>query len=345
MERYDITRAKKSSGRIITKISSIPLLILLLLSSKQTNAQNSLLSDLRSPIIFKGNDSIAYRDPAILLHEDIFHLFYTLVKAENGLIYSYTASSKSKDLKHWSPAKIITAKNQNLNFCSPGNIIRFKDEWILSLQTYPRPGLGEKDKTRYGSADARVFIMRSKDLENWSAPELIKVKGADVKEADMGRMIDPYIVEDKDEKGKWWCFYKQNGVSMSYTYDFENWTYCCHSESGENVTVLTENDEYLLFHSPHNGIGIKRSTNLEQWEDWGDLIVLGQQHWDWAKGRITAGTVINLTENAKFGKYLMFFHGSGPRTEQEGDFDKNASLGIAWSDDLLHWNWPGKSTK
>ena len=88
MERYDITRAKKSSGRIITKISSIPLLILLLLSSKQTNAQNSLLSDLRSPIIFKGNDSIAYRDPAILLHEDIFHLFYTLVKAENGLIYS-----------------------------------------------------------------------------------------------------------------------------------------------------------------------------------------------------------------------------------------------------------------
>ena len=345
MERYDITRAKKSSGRIITKISSIPLLILLLLSSKQTNAQNSLLSDLRSPIIFKGNDSIAYRDPAILLHEDIFHLFYTLVKAENGLIYSYTASSKSKDLKHWSPAKIITAKNQNLNFCSPGNIIRFKDEWILSLQTYPRPGLGEKDKIRYGSADARVFIMRSKDLENWSAPELIKVKGADVKEADMGRMIDPYIVEDKDEKGKWWCFYKQNGVSMSYTYDFENWTYCCHSESGENVTVLTENDEYLLFHSPHNGIGIKRSTNLEQWEDWGDLIVLGQQHWDWAKGRITAGTVINLTENAKFGKYLMFFHGSGPRTEQEGDFDKNASLGIAWSDDLLHWNWPGKSTK
>ncbi|SDL35301.1 glycoside hydrolase family protein [Kriegella aquimaris] len=345
MERYDITRAKKSSGRIITKISSIPLLILLLLSSKQTNAQNSLLSDLRSPIIFKGNDSIAYRDPAILFHEDIFHLFYTLVKAENGLIYSYTASSKSKDLKHWSPAKIITAKNQNLNFCSPGNIIRFKDEWILSLQTYPRPGLGEKDKTRYGSADARVFIMRSKDLENWSAPELIKVKGADVKEADMGRMIDPYIVEDKDEKGKWWCFYKQNGVSMSYTYDFENWTYCCHSESGENVTVLTENDEYLLFHSPHNGIGIKRSTNLEQWEDWGDLIVLGQQHWDWAKGRITAGTVINLTENAKFGKYLMFFHGSGPRTEQEGDFDKNASLGIAWSDDLLHWNWPGKPTK
>ena len=41
-------------------------------------------------------------------------------------------------------------------------------------------------------------------------------------------------------------------------------------------------------------------------------------------------------------KYLMFFHGSGPLTEEEGDFDKNSSLGIAWSDDLTNWEWPGK---
>lgn len=345
MEKHDIIGAKKSSSRLIIKNLSLPLLSILLLFSKQTEAQSKILNDLKSPIIFKGNDSIAYRDPAILFHKDVFHLFYTFVKSENGLIYSYTASSTSKDLKHWSPAKIITAKDQNLNFSSPGNIIRFKDEWILNLQTYPRPGLGVKDKTTYGSADARIFIMRSKDLESWSAPELVKVKGADIKEADMGRMIDPYIVEDKDEKGKWWCFYKQNGVSMSYTYDFKHWTFCCHTESGENVTVLTENNEYILFHSPHNGIGIKRSTDLKHWKDWGDLIVLGQKQWNWAKGRISAGTVINLTKNPAIGKYLMFFHGSGPRTEQEGDFDKNASLGVAWSDDLLHWSWPGKAAK
>lgn len=267
------------------------------------------------------------------------------MRSENGLIYSYTASSKSSDLKYWSPSKIITPKDQTLNFSSPGNVVPFKDEWILCLQTYPRPGLGDKDQTRYGSADARIYIMRSKDLENWSDPELLKVKGSDVKESDMGRMIDPYMVEDKDEKGKWWCFYKQNGVSMSYSYDLNNWIYCCHSESGENVTVLTENDEYILFHSPMNGIAIKRSSSLKSWKAWGDLIVLGQNQWEWAKGRITAGTVINLTENPKFGKYLMFFHGSGPRTEKEGDFDRNASIGIGWSDDLLHWDWPGKATK
>jgi hypothetical protein len=38
----------------------------------------------------------------------------------------------------------------------------------------------------------------------------------------------------------------------------------------------------------------------------------------------------------------MFFHGSRPNTEEGGDFDKNASIGIAWSGDLLNWNWPGK---
>jgi len=38
----------------------------------------------------------------------------------------------------------------------------------------------------------------------------------------------------------------------------------------------------------------------------------------------------------------MFFHGSGPLTETQGDFDKNSSIGIAWSKDLIIWDWPGK---
>ena len=42
------------------------------------------------------------------------------------------------------------------------------------------------------------------------------------------------------------------------------------------------------------------------------------------------------------GKYVMFFHGSGPRKEIEGDCYKNCSIGIAWSDDLKEWTWPGK---
>ena len=149
--------------------------------------------------------------------------------------------------------------------------------------------------------------MRSKDLKNWGEPEIIRVKGPGVEIAKMGRMIDPYILEDKDEKGKWWCFYKQNGVSMSYSYDFQNWTFFGHTESGENVCVLNESNEYILFHSPSNGISIKRSSDLNTWNDWGNLITLGQDEWNWAKGRITAGTVMNLNEKKKRESILCFF--------------------------------------
>ena len=315
----------------------------LLVFTNQTEAQTKILNSLESPIIFKGDDTTAYRDPAVIFYENVFYLFFTLVKTEERSIYSYTAFCKSHDLKKWSSIKTITPRDQSLDFSSPGNIVRYKGEWILCLQTYPRPDYTADQKPRFGTADARLYVLRSKDLQNWSAPEIMKVKGPQVEMADMGRMIDPYLFEDKDEKGKWWCFYKQNGVSMSYSYDLQNWTFFGHTESGENVCVLNEDNEYILFHSPVNGIAIKRSSDLKNWNDWGELITLGQNEWGWAKGRITAGAVINLKKEKKFGKYVMFFHGSGPKTELEGDFDRNASLGIAWSDDLLIWDWPGKN--
>jgi len=318
-------------------------LVLIFLVTTSMFAQETVLKTLNSPIIFKGNDSIAYRDPAILYNNEIFYLFFTMVKSEaDGKVYSYTAMSTSTDLKNWSDKKILTPRDQNLDYSSPGNVIRFNNEWILCLQTYPRPDYYIKDMPKFGTNDARIYTMRSKNLVDWSAPELLKAKGTDISEKDMGRMIDPYLLEDKDENGKWWCFYKQNGVSMSYTYDFKNWTYFGHTESGENVCVLRENNEYILFHSPKNGIAIKKSKDFKNWTDFGDLLTLGQEQWPWAKGRISAGTVINLKNNPNYGNYVMFFHGSGPMTEEEGDFDKNASIGIAWSKDLLNWEWPEK---
>lgn len=313
-------------------------------TQSQYQQNKNLLSSIVSPILFRGNEKTAYRDPAVLYHNNKFYLFFTLVRTEDsGKVFSYTVMSTSKDLKKWSAVKILTPPNQNLDYCSPGDVIRYKNEWILCLQTYPRPDYTANQMPRFGTGDTRIFIMRSKDLENWSQPELIKVKGPNVSEKEMGRMIDPYLLEDKDEPGKWWCFYKQNGVSMSYSRDFKNWTYFGHTESGENACVLVEDNEYILFHSPKNGVAIKRSSDLEHWRDWGHLITLGQKEWLWAKGRITAGAVINLKSNPLFGKYMMFFHGSGPLTEEQGDFDKNASIGIAWSDDLLSWDWPGKN--
>lgn len=301
------------------------------------------LSDLESPIILKGDSLTAYRDPAVLFHNNRIYLFFTVVEIIGDSVYSYTAQSESDDLIDWSSPRRITKLSQNDNFSSPGNVIRFKDEWIMCLQSYPRPNYTKDEMPRYGNKDSRLYIIRSNDLITWTEPELLKVKG-NVPFDEMGRMIDPYLIEDKDEPGKWWCFYKQNGVSMSYSYDLKNWTFFGFTESGENVCVLTENNEYILFHSPKNGIGIRKSRNLQNWVDWGDTLRLGQDKWDWAKGRITAGTVVNMNEVEGINNYLMFYHGSGPKTEKEGDFDINSSIGIAWSKNLIDWYYP-KTTK
>jgi hypothetical protein len=304
----------------------------------------SILSSLISPIIFKGDDKTAYRDPAVLYYQHTFYLFFTLCKTEEDeKIYSYTAMSTSRDLKNWTSIKILTPKDQSLDFSSPGDVVRYNNEWVLCLQTYPRPGYTAGHDPMFGTKDSRIYIMRSKDLEHWTSPELLKVKGPAISIEQMGRMIDPYLLKDKDVKGKWWCFYKQNGISLSYSYDLKNWTYAGHTDAGENPCVLVEDSEYILFHSPKNGIRIKRSVDLQHWHDWGNLITLGQNEWPWAKGRITAGAVLNFKNEKSIGKYVMFFHGSGPLTEEQGDFDKNASIGIAWSDDLLTWNWPAQN--
>lgn len=297
-------------------------------------------SEIKSPIIFRGDAATAYRDPAAIYDAGWFHLYFTLSEIQpDGSKIARVAWSKSQDLIHWSVPQPFTPRDANLNYSSPGDVIRFGDEWILCLQTYPRPH-GET----YGNENSRLWIMRSKDLEHWGNPELLRVKGPQVPIASMGRMIDPYLLADKDEPGKWWCFYKQNGMSRSWSRDLQHWTYDGHIAAGENPCVIVDGNEYLLFHSPPNGIGLKRSSNLQSWRDEG-VIFLGQKDWPWAQGRLTAGFVLDLRGEPTVGKAILFFHGSDyPETDPRGGFDNYASLGLAWSTDLKTWHWPGQSS-
>jgi hypothetical protein len=306
--------------------------------------QKEMLTQLDSTVLLRGNNKTAYRDPAVIYHDKTFYLFPTIIETEqDGRIYLYTGVSTSRDLKNWSKPKIITPKDQHLNYSSPGNVVRFGDEWVLCLQTYPKPNYKRGDGVSWGNQDARIWIMRSKDLLHWSEPELLRVKGPKVPQEKMGRMIDPYLIQDKDEPGKWWCFYKQNGVSFSSSYDLKNWTFGGRTDCGENVCVLVDRGEYLLFHSPENGIGMKRSPDLKQWRDVGKLITFGQKGWRWAETRLSAGCVLDLRKEPAIGKYLMFFHGSGPgKKKTQDNVYANCAIGIAWSDDLVTWRWPGK---
>src|SRR5260370_23337281 len=235
---------------------------------------SSLVANLLSTLLFAGNSKNAYRDPAAIFHGGWFYLYFTWIKTEhNGLAYSYVAWSRSHDLQHWTEPTIITPRDKNLDFGSPGDVIRYNGRWILCVQTYPRPN-GE----RYGNRDSRIWTMSSQDLHHWSKPEILRVKGPDVPIAEMGMMIDPYLVRDKDISNKWWCFYKQNGISRSWSSDLKNWTYAGKTAAGENPCVIVDNDRYLLFHSPPTRIGITRSIDLENWTDEG-ILTLGQSEW------------------------------------------------------------------
>ncbi len=298
------------------------------------------LTALTSPVLLRGDDIHAYRDPTAIYHNGEFHLFYTYNPPPDadGRIYWFTAVSTSRDLVSWSEPRLLTPKDQSLNFSSPGNVIRFGDEWVLCLQTYPTPGFRKAGPVQFGDASARVFIMRSRDLVEWSAPELLRVKGPEVPRAEMGRMIDPFLIEDRDEPGKWWCFFKQNGASRAWSRDLKTWTFAGSFPAGENTCIIREGDEYVLFHSPKNGIGIKRSKDLATWRDEG-VLTLGKRDWSWARnGRLTAGFVLDLRRDPAVGKALMFFHASA-FPEQSGGFTANCSLGLAWSDDLKNWSW------
>lgn len=291
-----------------------------------------------SPILFQGDTKFAYRDPAALCVEGTFHLFFTLSEsAEDGGYYNMTAQSASRDLVHWTFPRLITPRDRTLNYSSPGNVVRFGDNWVLCLQTYPTP-----NRETFGTADSRIWILRSTDLETWSEPELLRVKGDGVPPAEMGRMIDPYLLQDAADPGKWWCFYKQNGASMSWSRDLVHWTYSGHVDAGENVTVIRRGDQYVMFHSPTNGIGVKFSRDPAHWGGDTALLTLGQAEWPWAQGRLTAATVLDLTGAPGVGKYVMFFHGSTKEGLERLPAHGEASLAIAWSEDLEHWAWPGK---
>ena len=277
-------------------------------------------------LIFKGDDKYAYRDPACFLFGDTYCLFFTVSEKDDGYMYNRIGMSKSKDLVHWTEPKIITERNLALNFCSPGNIIEKDGKYIMCFTSYPMPfKFSVRD---HADESARLFTMTTTDFESFSEPSLLYPK-RNTKNEDMGRMIDPYILR-KD--GKYYLFFKQNGVSLSVSDDLVTWDYLGNTDGGENACVIEYNGKYLLIHSPQNGIGFRKSENLENWEDAGCTTLL-QNEWEWAKNRLTAGFAMPAGENCRY-KYILFFHGSdNSNPETHG----NASLGMAFTDDFINF--------
>lgn len=288
-----------------------------------------------SPILLRGDERTAYRDPAVYYRNGRFYLYFTLVETErDGVAYHYLAMTESDDLVHFTPVRKLTERNRAKNYSSPGSVVEFEGMYHLCLQTYCREG-----NEKYGNRNCRLYLMHSPDLRQWSEPEQLRIKG-DIPNAEAGRMIDPFILRTDDSAGPLFhCFFKQNGVSRSVSRDLRNWTFLGSAEAGENVCIIPDGPEFLMVHSPENGIAFKRSRDLATWRDNG-FTMLGGADWQWARGRLTAGFILDLRSEPEIGKALLFYHGTGPEDESV-IFDTHACIGIAWSSDLRNWEYPG----
>ncbi len=282
------------------------------------------------PIIFHGNEKLAYRDPACIYKDGTYHLFFTVSEKCDGYMYNFLAHSESSDLVSFSDPKIITKKDKNLNFCSPGSILKVGDRYIISVTSYPMP---EPYSVKWIANDeARLYFIETKDFLEFSEPKRIYPKGDDCE--DEGRMIDPFLLKDKDDSERYILLFKQNGVSMSDSRDLKSWNYLGRVDGGENACIVVEDGRYILIHSPENGIGVKISENLTDWQDIG-LFMPKESHSDWASGRLTAAFAMRCPDADAPYKYIVFFHGS--RADSYPETHGAASLAMYYTNDFKEY--------
>jgi uncharacterized membrane protein len=80
---------------------TVLLLLVAILYVHAAIAQQVDLKRLESPKLFSGDQKTACRDPAVLLANGVFYLYFTLTEIEpDDKIYMYTAFATSRDLIH-----------------------------------------------------------------------------------------------------------------------------------------------------------------------------------------------------------------------------------------------------
>ena len=281
------------------------------------------------PVVFIGDEKIAYRDPACYYYNGEYHLFFTFSEKKNGYRYNRVGHSVSSDLRIFSEPEFITVKDCAQNYCSPGNVVKYGDEYLICVTSYPmKVPYSEKS---CADETARLFFIKTKDFKSFSSPERIYPKGRE--NTNEGRMIDPFVFEKA--KGEFLLFYKQNGVSVSRSTNLCDWDFIGHTDGGENACVIENDGRYLLIHSPQNGIGIKESYDLKAWKDVG-VYTLEQKQWEWASGRLTAAFAMRAKTACSY-QYIVFFHGS--RADSTPETHGAASLAIAYTNDFVSYHF------
>lgn len=297
---------------------------------------------LRNPFL-DDEPRVSYRDPALVYHEGLFYCFYSHVepRPREGTFFFNLGMTRSRDLARWESPRLLTSST--LNFSSPGNVLRLKDRWVLCVQSYPIP----QGKV-FADDSARLWLMESTDLVNWSAPCPMNPPGCRARWAKTPRQIDPCLVE---HDGRYWCFYKTSGaLGLLVSDDLKTWREASPERpvlsrqmtpdgcGMENPCVVRDGEEFVIFFArvgEGRGIGVARSRDLLHWRG---IHYLDLPKPAWANNGVTAAMVLDLRPQT--GRWLMAFHGDRTNVHAHG-----GALGLAWSRDLEHWELAGEQQR
>lgn len=321
-----------------------------------------MFNNFHNPIL---NDmpEFAIRDPAVAFHGGRFYVYYTYVDfRREGNIYISTHMRTTEDFVTWPRThEVFGGPN---HYSSPGNVFRHpvSGRWAICIQSYPfGPG---KDM---GDERCRLFVAESDDLVTWSEPQVLVAEGAQHNYNDSVRQIDPYIVLDGDRA---WCYYKTEGELGVLVSDdgLETWTEALpdrpaigrsHMPTGETVEnpyVVRHDGKWWLFVSPCSAPRKIAYAVSDSLTDWPKVEYLDFPDLPWAPHGPTAPAIVDLhvirgagdpaslklrrtghADSTGLPRWLMLFHGDcEPRNTGH-----EAALGLAVSDDLIHWIEPG----
>lgn len=70
------------------------------------------------PIIFRGDDKFAYRDPTCYYFGGLYHLFFTVSEKDGGYMYNRVGYSVSEDLDTWRDVGTYTLGQDGWDFAS-----------------------------------------------------------------------------------------------------------------------------------------------------------------------------------------------------------------------------------
>ena len=300
--------------------------------------QHSPFPSVNNPVISPRPGQIAVRDCALFNDRGVIHCFYTGVWWHGSDMVTHLEHRCTLDLHEWTEPEMIGLPT----LWSPGNVIKVGNRYCMVCQHQPVTmpnGDNPKGKMRH---DCRLWLMWSDDLAHWSYPRIVMPSGCEAKwSPDSRRQIDGCLVE---HDGRFWILCKQGNSStgrmgLLVSDDFEHWEtvetdgpvigpHNTDDPGGlENPCIVKDGEEYVCFFPRYTKpAALLRSRDLINWYGLTELKIPMQS---WMLSRPNAPAVIDTRELN--GKWLMAFFSSNPSVVM------SAHIGLAWSDDLIHW--------